>query len=247
MPGVGSDTVTIGSDTVVVGSDTVAVGYGTITIEWIVLLLCLYLGEDQVDAEDRFEDEEAGLCISASAAKPGSRNSNHVRSGTIPRAECPSSHHDVPSGYGKKGNESIEVEELEIATYIPLAVVVPEVRASSRSHRRARVVRESDKKEIEEGEGRENKGSVEPSRDEREEVDGEQSKNSNSSYDSRRAAGPVLAQEKVRLDQFMEKYELSKVGAELMLVGAKFMFKDIPQEGFMAFRGQIRLGVQLPL
>ncbi|KAF6151339.1 hypothetical protein GIB67_040612 [Kingdonia uniflora] len=113
------------------------------------------------------------------------------------------------SGRGQ-GNESNEVEELEIIIDVSLAVVVPKVGASSRGCRIARVVRESDEEEIEEGKGRGNEGSVDPSGDEREEGDGEQNDNSNSLYNSRRAAGPVSAQDKARLDRFMVKHEFSK-------------------------------------
>ncbi|KAF6153159.1 hypothetical protein GIB67_031113 [Kingdonia uniflora] len=194
--------------------------FGDHGLDWVMLDLVELkpecMAEDEVDAEDRVEDEEVGLCIWASTTS--SRNSWHVRGGTVPRAECPAGHHDVSSGCGKKVEATNGFDltaSVRVPEDVPLVVVVPEVEASSRSHRRARVARESDEEEIEEGEGWRNEGSVEPSGDERKELEGGQSDNSNSSYDSRKEARPASPQEKARLDRFMAKHELSK-GTDLI-------------------------------
>ncbi|KAF6150650.1 hypothetical protein GIB67_022262 [Kingdonia uniflora] len=86
---------------------------------------------------------------------------------------------------------------------------------------------------------------VVPEGDEREE--GKQSDSSESLIGLRGAVGSVSAQEKLRLDRFMAKLELLKVGVKIIVVGSKYTFKDIPREGFMAFGGQIRQGMDLPL
>ncbi|KAF6134563.1 hypothetical protein GIB67_022303 [Kingdonia uniflora] len=141
-------------------------------------------------------------------------------------------------------DESNDLEELEITTDAPLTVVVPEVAASSKSYRKARVTEERNG-EMVRGERNGPEGSVEPSGDERE--DGGQSVDSESSTDLGEAAGLVSAKEKLRLDRFAAKLELSKVGVVLYAMGSRYTFKSQPQEGFMAFRGQIWLGMQLPL
>ncbi|KAF6148265.1 hypothetical protein GIB67_012040 [Kingdonia uniflora] len=100
-------------------------------------------------------------------------------------------------------------KKVGIAKDAPLAVVVPELGASSKSRRKARVTEERDG-EMEGGERRRH-------------------------------------EEKLRLDRFMAKLEFSKVGVILYAVGYGYTFRSKPQEGFMAFRGQIRLGMQLSL
>ncbi|KAF6163570.1 hypothetical protein GIB67_022135 [Kingdonia uniflora] len=139
---------------------------------------------------------------------------------------------------GSRGKSS-DVEVLDVVADVILAVVVPEGGSSSKSRGKAQVTRES------EGDERRHEGNVEPLGDER--GAGEQNDSSESLTGSRGAAGLVSAQEKLRLDRFMAKHELSKVGVVLMAVRSEYTFKDIPKEGFLAFRGQIRLGMQLPL
>ncbi|KAF6158627.1 hypothetical protein GIB67_040141 [Kingdonia uniflora] len=99
-----------------------------------------------------------------------------------------------PSVFGHTpAGESSDVEELHIVTDTPLAVVVPKIRASSKSCQKARVTEERDE-EMEGGERRGHEGSVDLLGDEREEE--EQSGNSESSTNSVEAAGSVSANEK---------------------------------------------------
>ncbi|KAF6163150.1 hypothetical protein GIB67_025014 [Kingdonia uniflora] len=128
------------------------------------------------------------------------------------RAEYSVGHHNNFSGYGTEGEwrSGIDISgETEVVlseqhrsircyNCVPLALVVPKGGSSSKRRHKDRVTGESDGEEIEGGEGRGHEGSVEPSRDEREE--GEQSDNSESLTGLRGAACSVLAQEKARLD-----------------------------------------------
>ncbi|KAF6135435.1 hypothetical protein GIB67_027309, partial [Kingdonia uniflora] len=116
-------------------------------------------------------------------------------------------------------DEGSNVEELDIVKNSPLAVVVPEIGPSSKSRRKAWVTKERDG----EMEGEERRGHEEE------------------------AAGSVSAKKKQRLDRFMAKLELSKVGVILYAVGSGYTFRSKPREGFMAFRGQIWLRMQLLL
>ncbi|KAF6138590.1 hypothetical protein GIB67_032484 [Kingdonia uniflora] len=52
---------------------------------------------------------------------------------------------------------------------------------------------------------------------------------------------------KARLEQFMAKHELEGKGIILVPLGSEYTFKDEPNEGNTVFRGQIRLGMRLPL
>ncbi|KAF6158099.1 hypothetical protein GIB67_014893 [Kingdonia uniflora] len=96
------------------------------------------------------------------------------------------------SDHGSRG-ESSDAEVLDIVIDVPLAMVVPEGGALCMRHHKARVTGESDREEIEGGDGR------------------------------------------------------GYVGVELIVLGFEYTFKDIRREGFMEFRGQIWLGMQLPL
>ncbi|KAF6174385.1 hypothetical protein GIB67_034142 [Kingdonia uniflora] len=119
-------------------------------------------------------------------------------------------------------DEGSDIEELVIAKNIPLAVVVPET-GGSNSGRRKIVVTEGGKR----GEG-------------------EQSDRDEDSTESDEATGSVPDREKQRLDRFVAKHGLSKVGVILYSAGSEYSFKSKPREGIMAYRGQIRLGMQLP-
>ncbi|KAF6135004.1 hypothetical protein GIB67_014053 [Kingdonia uniflora] len=140
------------------------------------------------------------------------------------------------SGRGQRG-ESSDMEVLEITMDAPLAVVVPGVVPSTRSRRRAQIVGESDEEENEEGDGKGDEGNVEPSGNEMEEGEEGQSDNRDESNDSGTTAGTVSSQEMARLDRFIAKHGLSKVGVILVPVGVEYSFKDTPQDGIMAFRG----------
>ncbi|KAF6168410.1 hypothetical protein GIB67_004962 [Kingdonia uniflora] len=63
----------------------------------------------------------------------------------------------------------------------------------------------------------------------------------------RRAIVTEDTKDKVRLERFAAKLELSKVGIFLSVAGAGLTFKSNHGSGIMAYRGQIRLRMELPL
>ncbi|KAF6166906.1 hypothetical protein GIB67_020135 [Kingdonia uniflora] len=126
----------------------------------------------------------------------------------------------------------------------------PDASAIRRSRRRARIVEESDEEEEEvEKEGRGGEAEVERSEDKRDEGEGEEeeSESSEDTDEEQTYVGQVSPRERARLERFMIKHGLG--GKEIILVplGAEYSFMDSPQEGIMAFRRQIRLGMRLPL
>ncbi|KAF6170783.1 hypothetical protein GIB67_015735 [Kingdonia uniflora] len=114
-------------------------------------------------------------------------------------------------------DEGSSLEVLDVVSDAPLAMVLPADEIPIMGHRKTVVTEDSEEEEIVCGGGGE------------------------------RVEGTVSARDKVRLDRFAAKLELSKVRVLLSVVGAGLTFKSNPREGIMAYRGQIRLGIELRL
>ncbi|KAF6156936.1 hypothetical protein GIB67_039697, partial [Kingdonia uniflora] len=103
-----------------------------------------------------------------------------------------------------------------------------------------------DHREEEEEERGEETG-VEYLRNVRGEGEDEESINSEEIEDEDTCVGEASPQEKAWLERFMAKHQLEGKGIILVSLGSEYTFKDESNEGIMAFRGNIRLGMRLPL
>ncbi|KAF6158093.1 hypothetical protein GIB67_014887 [Kingdonia uniflora] len=122
------------------------------------------------------------------------------------------------SSISSRWEASSDVKELHIITDVPLAIVELDIGSLKRSRRR------------DEGKWEE-----------------EESESSEGREEDETYVGQVSLREKARLEWFMAKNELEGKGIILVPLGSEYLFMDTPNEGIMAFRGQIRLRMRLPL